>query len=653
MQLWVTVQNARHGKKSASPCRRLWLLVACLLRPSSDFTIQRPSAHRCLHCGRFSRESQVEESSSTSSPAERFSDMAAALGYTTGKNSQATSVPQGPAAVEVPLKFALGVELLMEHAANYTAHEKNEKALATLAPAERMLEVAGSPPDLASGFYMQYGATYASLSRFGEALQEYSKAWEILEKYNSTGTLDACTLSFDMAIAAAGLRRTQDSQAHFEKASQILDRTASGNLKLTWAHKLRNLRSMSFALEKAGCIEEGIYPLQQAWKVLREADASESLESAELLHHLGALHYYLAAYPKAAFYFDMARERHQAHGDISGMMRLAWLSVVTTVRGYIWNAEQWVWVLTAATRRMAEDWDPFADPADEDHQEPAQAVECKALVTSVLTTRDEMRNQETPLQLKAALDDTSTRSPDSSTLCAHEQPEVGGDDASKEPNLHSRAAVKTAPSQAMQGESPSPPPAAAEMPGIKHALVKRPSFTCQSGAARAAAKEAAKAHVQIRSAQWAVRGLECCIAGKDAGHAAWLLGLGSAIQEPAKELAEGAKEPEPEMTATVLEPLSKAREVESAEAESTREAESPRDTDSPVAKTVDQEASYIEGSTSTGDGAEAHISKGGVEETRIICETDPNEVIAWRASQLQLSHDSFFQPAYTVVTMTG
>ena len=82
-----------------------------------------------------------------------------------------------------------------------------------------------------------------------------------------------------------------------------------------------------------------------------------------------------------------------------------------------------------------QDWDPFADPADEDHQEPAQAVECKAeqitqtvarnsafckaLVTSVLTTRhpsnsaavpmgwssehgrDEMRNQETPLQLKA------------------------------------------------------------------------------------------------------------------------------------------------------------------------------------------------------------------------------------------------------------
>ena len=185
------------------------------------------------------------------------------------------------------------------------------------------------------------------------------------------------------------------------------------------------------------------------------------------------------------------------------------------------------------------------------------------------------------------------------------------------------------------------------------------------------------------------------------GHAAWLLGLGSAIQEPAKELAEGSscttsmtthnasplhvpchfwasrercqgagagddghgclahlliRKRSPvavSLASQVLEPLSKAREVESAEAESTREAESPRDTDSPVAKTVDQEASYIEGSTSTGDGAEAHISKGGVEETRIICETDPNEVIAWRASQLQLSHDSFFQPAYTVVTMTG
>lgn len=217
-----------------------------------------------------------------------------------------------------------------------------------------------------------------------------------------------------------------------------------------------------------------------------------------------------------------------------------------------------------------------------------------------------MRDQETILRLKAALDDTSTRSPDSSTPCAHEQPEVGGDDASKEPNLHSRAAVKTAPSQAMQGESPSPPPAAAEMPGEPAGDLQARPIWRSKGRRKGGGK------------------------GKDAGHAAWLLGLGSAIQEPAKELAEGAKEPEPEVTATVLEPLSKAREVESAEAESTREAESPRDTDSPVAKTVDQEASYIEGSTSTGDGAEAHISKGGVEETRIICETDPNEVIAWR-----------------------
>lgn len=82
-----------------------------------------------------------------------------------------------------------------------------------------------------------------------------------------------------------------------------------------------------------------------------------------------------------------------------------------------------------------QDWDPFADPADEDHQEPAQAAECKAeqishtvarksafckaLVTPVLTTRhpsnsaavpmgwssehgrDEMRDQETILRLKA------------------------------------------------------------------------------------------------------------------------------------------------------------------------------------------------------------------------------------------------------------
>ena len=97
--------------------------------------------------------------------------------------------------------------------------------------------------------------------------------------------------------------------------------------------------------------------------------------------------------------------------------------------------------------------------------------------------------------------------------------------------------------------------------------------------------------------------------------------------------------------------MSKAREVESAEAESTREAESPRDTDSPAAKTVDQEASYIEGSTSTGDGAEAHISNGNAEETRIICETDPNEVIAWRASQLHLPI-KLSPPTYTDMTKT-
>ena len=34
-------------------------------------------------------------------------------------------------------------------------------------------------------------------------------------------------------------------------------------------------------------------------QILREADAAESLESAALLHHMGALHYYLASYPKA------------------------------------------------------------------------------------------------------------------------------------------------------------------------------------------------------------------------------------------------------------------------------------------------------------------------------------------------------------------
>ncbi|CAE7738786.1 unnamed protein product, partial [Symbiodinium pilosum] len=98
-----------------------------------------------------------------------------------------------------------------------------------------------------------------------------------------------------------------------------------------------------FAMEKAGSTEEGMRPLQQAWKILREADAAESLESAALLHHMGALHYYLASYPKAALYFDLARERHQAHGDLSGMMKMWWLCTVTTVRGWLWTTEQWLY----------------------------------------------------------------------------------------------------------------------------------------------------------------------------------------------------------------------------------------------------------------------------------------------------------------------
>ncbi|CAE7701372.1 unnamed protein product [Symbiodinium sp. CCMP2592] len=302
---------------------------------------------------------------------------------------------------------------------------------------------------------------------------------------------------------------------------------------------------------------------------------------------------------------------------------------------------------------MAEDWDPFADPADEDHQEPAQAAECQALVASVL-------------------DDTSGRSPESSTLC---------------PELCFAAPRKTSP---------------VRVPGIKHPLqhigvmcdVMRSSYflrtslqggqpvMCKQGRKQSRATFCQKPcllHVERARPIWRSKGRRkgggkgprpalsvrrsmararvhrrqgrrTCQAKSQRpqillapqgsnclpGHAAWLLGLGSAIQEPTKELPEGAtcathhvcvascpvhfggakEEPETMPTAAwlmlvlePLEPLSKAREVESAEAESTR-AESPRDTDSPAAKTVDQEASYMEGSTSTGDGAEGDSMEG-------------------------------------------
>ena len=90
----------------------------------------------------------------------------------------------------------------------------------------------------------------------------------------------------------------------------------------------------------------------------------------------------------------------------------------------------------------------------------------------------------------------------------------------------------------------------------------------------------------------------------------------------------------------VLEPIGKLREVEiveslSAEAESTQ-AESPRDTDSPSTKIVEHDDVPSSTRAAGGDALEAHTSAGQVEETRIICETDPNEVLAWRASRLHL-----------------
>lgn len=83
---------------------------------------------------------------------------------------------------EAATKFALGVEMLMESAAKMSSQGEHEKALGALASAEELLEAAGSPDNLAAGYFMQRGATFAHLKRFGETLQEFGRARDIFKK---------------------------------------------------------------------------------------------------------------------------------------------------------------------------------------------------------------------------------------------------------------------------------------------------------------------------------------------------------------------------------------------------------------------------------------------------------------------------------------
>ncbi|CAE7298933.1 unnamed protein product [Symbiodinium natans] len=244
---------------------------------------------------------------------------------------------------------------------------------------------------------------------------------------------------------------------------------------------------------------------------------------------------------------------------------------------------------------MSQDWDPFADPADEDLEEDDRKVTVASIDANVASTR-------------------STR--DEEAKAATRKPEVAPDPSLElssceavHGNLISGAAEQLSNEADGGPGAPGPPPTGTEQEG----QAASPQLTQPTWRSKGRRKGAGK--------------------GKDAGRAAWLLGLDS-VSQPDKELVEGKEPNEPQEPKQVLEPIGKLREVEiveslSAEAESTQ-AESPRDTDSPSTKIVEHDDVPSSTRAAGGDALEAHTSAGQVEETRIICETDPNEVLAWR-----------------------
>lgn len=232
------------------------------------------------------------------------------------------------------MKFALGVEMLMETAANFSQQGKHEKALSTLETAQEFLEAAGYPDSLAAGYFIQHGSAFANLKRFGEAMQEFGKARDIFKKHRHLQSPDGITVSGNMAIAAAAVGRRKDAMMFFHEASAGLD--ARGDE----LGKARILSSMGAASVGSGEVEAGLSHMKQAWQAILRAKLGNTLEGAVLLSQMGSILYQMALYSQANMSFELARDRYFQDGNFMEGLRMTYLSVVSNVRGWLWETEQ-------------------------------------------------------------------------------------------------------------------------------------------------------------------------------------------------------------------------------------------------------------------------------------------------------------------------
>eukprot|EP00434_Breviolum_minutum_P023893 symbB.v1.2.021083.t1/scaffold1805.1/size100715/2 len=240
--------------------------------------------------------------------------------------------------------------MLMETAANFSQQGKHEKALSTLETAQEFLEAAGYPDSLAAGYFIQHGSAFANLKRFGEAMQEFGKARDIFKKHHHLQSPDGITVSGNMAIAAAAVGRRKDAMMFFHEASAGLD---ARNDELG---KARILSSMGAASVASGEVEAGLSHMKQAWQAILRAKLGNTLEGAVLLSQMGSILYQMALYSQANMSFELARDRYFQNGNFMEALRMTVLSVVSNVRGWLWETEH--------IAVKMEDWDPFADPAE-------------------------------------------------------------------------------------------------------------------------------------------------------------------------------------------------------------------------------------------------------------------------------------------------
>ncbi|CAK9113051.1 unnamed protein product [Durusdinium trenchii] len=211
---------------------------------------------------------------------------------------------------------------------------EHEKALGALASAEELLEAAGSPDNLAAGYFMQRGATFAHLKRFGETLQEFGRARDIFKKHNDMKNPEIVTVSGNMAIAASAIGRRKDAMLFFNEASEILDALGDDQMKAYI------LSSMGAACVGAGAFEQGFSHMKQAQKALLKAGLGDTPEGALLLSQMGSILYQMAIYSQASLHFDFARDRYFKNGDLVQTVWMWYLSNLSSFRGWLWDTEQ-------------------------------------------------------------------------------------------------------------------------------------------------------------------------------------------------------------------------------------------------------------------------------------------------------------------------